>query len=93
MEPIVSAGWASLISQATEAEKAILETLSRHAIPKPELGYESDGGIPMSIAWPDERLVVVVDVSDDERDELAGEGWSVVQIDDAIAKLTAGAGV
>ena len=93
VEPIVSAGWASLISQATEAEKAILETLSRHAIPKPELGYESDGGIPMSIAWPDERLVVVVDVSDDERDELAGEGWSVVQIDDAIAKLTAGAGV
>ena len=91
--PVVSTDWESLIGQATEAEKMILETVSRYSIPKPELGYESEGGIPMSLAWPDQRLVIVVDLSDGERDELADEGWSVVDVDELIARLTTGAGV
>lgn len=91
--PVIALDWASLVEQATEAEQQILEVLSRHPIPKPELGHESVGGIPMSLAWPDERLVIVVDLSNDERGELTDEGWSVVDVDDAILRLTAGAGV
>lgn len=47
----------------------------------------------MSFAWPDQRLVIVIDLSDDERDELTDEGWSVVDVDELITRLTAGAGV
>ncbi|MGC3954923.1 MAG: DEAD/DEAH box helicase [Propionicimonas sp.] len=91
--PVVSIDWASLIGQATEAERQILEVLSQHAIPKPELGYESEGGIPMSLVWPDQHLVVMVDLSDGERSELESEGWDVVDVDGAIGRLTSEAGV
>ena len=41
-------------------------------------------GLPLSISWPDHQVAVDLDLTDDDRDELAGLGWTVVPPEAAV---------
>lgn len=72
--------WGPLIDLATDAEKAFLEELRKAAVPVPDLEVEIDG-LPLGPSWPDLKVTVAVDLSDEERTMLVDLGWSVVDMD------------
>ncbi|MFE4230354.1 hypothetical protein ACFRJ8_20970 [Arthrobacter sp. NPDC056886] len=72
--------WHELLEQATEFDKTLLLAIANADIRVlPELGFEVDG-LPVSIAWPDYRIAVVLD-GDDGRTELEAAGWAAVGTD------------
>ncbi|MTB89049.1 DEAD/DEAH box helicase [Aeromicrobium senzhongii] len=91
----VPAGWEDLYATATEAEKKLLGLLAVAGVAKPELGVETQAGIPLDIAWPDRGVGVAVDLADDERVQLSEEGWTIVDavVDDVLAALAVEGGV
>ena len=56
------------------AKLALIEGL-----PVPVLGHETDDGIPIDVAWPDQRVAVCFDASDGP--ELERAGWRVLPPD------------
>lgn len=36
------------------------------------------GGISVSFAWPDHKIAVTLDLVDDERAAVSGEGWTLL---------------
>jgi len=85
--------WQALVDLASDAERAILVDLAgRGTVPVPALGFETDDGTPIDLAWPEERIAVELDGDDVTRAELAATGWTWVPPDpDAIAAALAGA--
>lgn len=58
----LSPEWQELLDLATSAEKDVLLALSEmDGLPVPELGYELPDGTPIDIAWPAQRVAVVLD--------------------------------
>ncbi|MFC6287576.1 DEAD/DEAH box helicase [Nocardioides sp. GCM10027113] len=79
------APWRPLLEQAVGAERGLLEQLAAADLPVPVLGLETGDGLPIDLAWPQQRVAVGIDMPEDDRDELVELGWSVVQPDvDAI---------
>jgi len=89
----IPAEWRALVDLASDQERALLVALAdRGSLPAPELGFETDTGVPLDVAWPDARIAVDLDVDDDTRQELAHAGWTLVPADpDAIAEAVAAA--
>ncbi|WP_027860122.1 DEAD/DEAH box helicase [Marmoricola sp. URHB0036] len=74
--------WRSLLDQAVgETASVLLRQLAGLAVTPPEVGGETGDGLVLEIAWPHHRLVVDLDLSDDDRLELADLGWRVVPPD------------
>ncbi|TNC16614.1 DEAD/DEAH box helicase [Georgenia sp. 311] len=89
-EAAVAAAWPDLYEVATKEEQAVLDVVWQADAVRPELGVETDTGVPLAVSWPGLRVVVDVDLREDERDELTAAGWTIVPIDaDAIRETLA----
>jgi ATP-dependent helicase YprA (DUF1998 family) len=87
---VVSVSWQALLDAAVDDdERRVLGELASAGLPLPEQGYETDAGIPLDLAWPDQRVAVVF--TDDQVDTLAREGWQAMLAgtDDLAGQLTA----
>ncbi len=85
----VAPAWASLLEEATEAEKSLLLRLASAGVKiLPELGYEVNG-YPVDIAWPEHHIAVVLD--GDDAAALESAGWTTVgnDVDEIRELLTA----
>ena len=51
--------WVALYEAAFGSERELLVALAEAGTPRPEVGFESAGGVPISIAWPD-RLIAAL---------------------------------
>lgn len=76
--------WQSALEQCvSHAERALIAELGRampSAIP-PEVGAEICDGIPVTFAWAEPKLAVLVDLTErdhDDLDALADAGWTVL---------------
>jgi ATP-dependent helicase YprA (DUF1998 family) len=76
--PEVSAEWAAVFELATAAEREPLDLLLRSSVDCPELGTESEGGIPVPIGWPARRIAADVALASVDRNDLQAEGWRVL---------------
>ncbi len=83
----LSTEWQELIALAESDEAAVLESSRNWASPSPVLGHETTSGIPVPVAWPEERIALDALLSDADRDDLLGEGWSLVSPSDDPALL------
>ena len=45
----------------------------------PQVGFETSDGIPVPVAWTDRRIAADVNLSDDDRVDLASAGWLVIE--------------
>ncbi len=77
-------GWQELVSLATDAERAVLiELANLGTLPVPEVGYETDGGLPIDLAWPSKQIAVLLDPDDLSIRDLRVSGWTIVAPDPA----------
>lgn len=92
--PDITAAWKELLDLATADERPHLLTYAAADLDLPELGEETEGGLPLAISWADRRVVVDVFLDTGDRIELEHSGWHVVAPDlDAVrAALAAGKG-
>lgn len=86
------AEWAPIYSSAVGAERELVIAIAEAGLPRPELGFESPGGIPISFAWPDRSLACDFGLGATDRAELESEGWKVVALDELSAVLVPAAG-
>ncbi|HLS49765.1 MAG TPA: DUF1998 domain-containing protein [Actinomycetaceae bacterium] len=79
--------WQALMTEALEDERSALEVVARAGVPLPELGYETERGVPVDIAWPDQHVAVLV--ADSSDDGLTEDGWTVLRVgvDDVAERL------
>jgi ATP-dependent helicase YprA (DUF1998 family) len=84
---VLPSGWATLYRNALPAERAMLVALAEGGAPRPELGFESAGGIPISISWPEHLVAVNFALDDQDREDLVSEGWSVEAVPDLIGRF------
>lgn len=82
--------WIHLYEAAFGVERDLLVALAEAGAPRPDLGFESAGGVPISIAWPDRLVAADVGLEPADRDELGSEGWTVLPVADLV-DLFAGA--
>ena len=47
-------------------------------MPLPEVGFEAAGGVPISFAWPAQRLAIALDLEQDETDALLEADWKLI---------------
>ncbi|BCJ37163.1 helicase [Actinocatenispora thailandica] len=84
--------WGEIFDEATPGpERDLVVTLAERDITPPQVGAEGPDGIPLSLAWPAQRLTVAFEqMPDTDRDDLAEAGWDVVepQPDAVVAALT-----
>jgi hypothetical protein len=85
-------GWADLYRGAFGVEREILISLGEGKAPRPEIGFESAGGTPISIAWPDRLLALDIGLDEEDRRDLKSEGWKVLSLPE-LQKLFAKVGV
>lgn len=83
----LSTEWQELIALAEPDEAAVLERLAELGVSVPVLGHETTSGIPVPVAWPEERIALDALLSDAVRDDLLGEGWTLVSPSDDPALL------
>ena len=74
-------GWLTLLPGTTASEAAAITALVGFGLPVPEMGLELGDGIPVSFSWPDQRVVLDVELQPDDRAYLSGDGWKVVPVD------------
>jgi hypothetical protein len=74
--------WASTYSSAVGTERELVLALAEAGIPRPEVGFESPGGIPISFAWPGQSLACDFGLHSADRAELEAEGWRVLTLDE-----------
>jgi ATP-dependent helicase YprA (DUF1998 family) len=70
--------WFELYEAAFGSERELLTALAEAGVPRPEVGFESAGGIPISIAWPDRLIAADYGFEEEDRLDLSAEGWKVV---------------
>ncbi|WP_026926598.1 DEAD/DEAH box helicase [Granulicoccus phenolivorans] len=88
--------WAEVLDEyVDDRTRALVVDLSRTPVPVGELGYETEdeNQIVVDLAWPEERVAVVIDPDSAEMDQLRAAGWTVVEPSpDAITHALAAAG-
>lgn len=72
------AEWMALAEHARDDELAVIEQLAAAAVPRPEMGVEAAGGIPLSFAWPKPRIAIALGLQDGEHEMLEADGWTLV---------------
>lgn len=75
------ADWAELYAAAFGTERELLIALAESGATRPELGFESTNGVPITISWPDRRVALDYGIAPEDRAELGAEGWTVVPLD------------
>lgn len=84
--------YASLLDQdASPAESALLRKIHTDAhLPAPVFSIEAGDGIPITFAWPQHRIGILIDPEPDDIAELSADGWTVVDAadNDALTRLT-----
>jgi ATP-dependent helicase YprA (DUF1998 family) len=80
--------WAGLYEAAFGSERELLIALAEAGAPRPELGFESAGGIPISIAWPDRFIAADLGLGVEDRLELEAEGWRALPSAKLVSVLT-----
>lgn len=71
--------WRELLDHASETERPLLSSLAMQGlVPRPELGFETDSGLPLDITWPRLKVAVDLDMDDQTRGELIEAGWTLV---------------
>ena len=90
--PQVPTEWAGAMAQTgTPAEQEFLAALAgAHGIPVPEVGVEVADGIPVAFAWPDKRVVVLIDAEPEDRNDLERAGWVVAEAEVEALRTTLG---
>lgn len=79
--------WADLYRAAIGLERNFLIALAEGGAPRPELGFESVSGTPISISWPDHRVVLDVGLEAEDHRVLRAEGWTVLAFDEVLGRL------
>ncbi len=75
----VSPEWVTLMEQVESgAADALAAALAHAGVGAPIYGAEVADGIPVDFVWPDQRIVVVLDLDDETREDLVKDGWRVV---------------
>jgi hypothetical protein len=70
--------WVALYEAAFGSERELLVALAEAGTPRPEVGFESAGGVPISIAWPDRLIAADIGFEPEDLLELRAEGWKVL---------------
>lgn len=87
--------WRTAIDAALDEEKPLLLQLAgRGTIPPPELGLETDDGVPISIAWAEHHVATGIGVGDSRREDWQSSGWvfaepTVSAVEEALAAVPA----
>jgi len=81
--------WAEIYKAAFGQEREVLTVLAEGQVPRPELGFESAGGTPISIAWPDRLLALDIGLDAEDRRDLKTEGWTVSPLGELLTQLSA----
>ena len=81
--PSLPADWAAQLDQAADDEEValLLELATTTTVPAPRVGYESDEGIIITVAWPDHRVAAYLSPDPDDRRDLEAVGWHVLAAD------------
>ncbi len=81
--------WQDLVENSVgDAEALLVRRLHALGVPLPCQGFETSDGTPLTLAWPDARVGVLID-GDDGEDE---DGWLMLTGDaDEIARHVTGA--
>ena len=77
----LSVEWKRLLSSdelLPEERDFIRELIDVGVETVPEPGYELDSGLPLPLAWPDKRIAVLFDESDEDMEEARDAGWTIV---------------
>ena len=80
MPELSDADWQSALDQALDAERDVLLTLATRGILIPVLGMEIGDGIPVSLAWPDQKVTASIGLTADDIQELHAAGWTVADL-------------
>ncbi|MEU0265686.1 DEAD/DEAH box helicase [Nocardioides sp. NPDC006303] len=91
----VPKAWESLYRIASTTEREMLVDLAAAHTARPEVGAESAGGVPVPISWPDTAegpIALDLDLTDDDRRDLAAEGWTVLPVGPNLIKRVSRAG-
>ncbi|WP_300343333.1 DEAD/DEAH box helicase [Nesterenkonia sp.] len=79
----ISVGWTKLVEEAlSPEEEQLLRAMAQRRLPVPEVGEEYDGGVVVDIAYPDQRVAVMISDSA-ETHLLEQAGWTVLVTTDA----------
>lgn len=72
--------WVGLYKAAFGTEREMLVALAEAGVAQPELGFESEGGIPIALAWPERLIAVDYGLEVADREDLEAEGWRVLPL-------------
>ena len=78
---------ADLYRDAFGPERDLIAALAEAGVPQPEVGFESAGGIPISVAWPDRTIAADNGLNSHDRADLEAEGWTVLPLEGLVAVL------
>jgi hypothetical protein len=84
--------WMEAYRSAVGSEREMVLALAEAGVVRPELGFESAGGIPISIAWPDRLIACEFGLETADRAELEAEGWTVLSLEELSAQLVGAGG-
>jgi hypothetical protein len=84
--------WVQAYRSAVGSEREMVLALAEAGVVRPELGFESAGGIPISIAWPDRLIACGFGLETTDRAELEAEGWTVLSLEELSAQLVGAGG-
>lgn len=76
--------WVQLYEAAIGPERELLIALAQAGAARPELGFESAGGVPITFAWPDRLLALDYGLENTDRAELKAEGWTILPLDELL---------
>ncbi len=88
----LSPDWQELWDNGTDGERQLIITMAEASIdPLPTQGEETSEGLSLGLSWPQLRLVVDLNFSDEDRVELAPQ-WTLVapDLDAVVAALSPG---
>jgi ATP-dependent helicase YprA (DUF1998 family) len=84
LDLVLDPEWQSVHDLASVAERVFAEQLVRHGqrnagelLPVPVIGYETDEGTPVDLAWPDRKIAVFLDLEADDPRVAELPGWRV----------------
>jgi ATP-dependent helicase YprA (DUF1998 family) len=66
---------------ASEMERRLMLDLHAAGVEPATYGYETEEGIPLSVSWPDRRIVVDLDLPEADAADLRETGWTIVKAD------------
>lgn len=80
--PPVPPSWEQTFASATATERTLLTKLARAGYPRPEVGEESQAGVPVAISWPAQMVALDLELAEQDRRDLVEEGWTVLSLGD-----------